>query len=82
LVLQLASCSSSQLLRAEIARGHNSLCGNLKESLLHGDLSYVDQIFNMSTIMPGKFFSMNCDVVDYSVAHTRTLSYLVAGLND
>jgi hypothetical protein len=67
------------LLRAEIARRPNSLCRNLKESLLHRDLSYVDQMFNMSTITPGKFFSMNCDVVDYSVAHT--FSYLVAGLN-
>jgi hypothetical protein len=72
--------SSSQLLRAEIAPRHNSLRGNLKERLLHGDLSYVDQMFNLTTVTPGKFFNTNCDVVDYSMAHT--LSYLVAGLND
>jgi hypothetical protein len=28
----------------------------------------------------GNFFSMNCDAVDYSMAHIP--SYLVAGLND
>jgi hypothetical protein len=34
----------------------------------------------MTTITSGKFFNIDCDVVDYSMAHI--LSYLVAGLND
>jgi hypothetical protein len=33
----------------------------------------------MTTITSGNF-NMNCDVVDYSMAHI--LNYLVAGLND
>jgi hypothetical protein len=37
-------------------------------------------MFNMTTIMPGNFFHMNCDAVDYSTANI--LSYLVAGPND
>jgi hypothetical protein len=40
----------------------------------------VNQVFNMTTIMSGSFFTTNFDVVDYSTAHI--LSYLVAGLND
>jgi hypothetical protein len=44
---------------------------------LHGDLSPVNQVFNMTVITSGNFFSTNCDV-DYSKA--RVLSYLVAGL--
>jgi hypothetical protein len=32
----------------------------------------------MTTITSGNFFSMNCAVVDYSMAHI--LNYLVAGL--
>jgi hypothetical protein len=50
-----------------------------KESPLHGDLSSVNQVFNMTTITSGSFFNTNCDV-DYLMAYI--LSYLVAGLND
>jgi hypothetical protein len=51
----------------------------LKEGPLHGDLSSVNQVFNMTTITSSNF-NMNCVIVDYSMAHI--LSYLVAGLND
>jgi hypothetical protein len=47
---------------------------------MHGDLSSVNQVFNMTTVTSGNFFNTDCDVVDYSTAHI--LSYLVAGLND
>jgi D-ribose pyranose/furanose isomerase RbsD len=50
-----------------------------KERPLHGDLSSVNQVLNMTTITFDNF-NKNCDVVDYSTAHI--LSYLVAGLND
>jgi hypothetical protein len=50
------------------------------ERPLHGDLSSVNQVFSMTTIMCGNFFNTNCDLVDYSTAHI--LSYLAAGLND
>jgi hypothetical protein len=50
-----------------------------KERPLHGDLSFVNQMFDMTTITSGNFFNMNYDV-DYSTAHI--FSYLVAGLND
>jgi hypothetical protein len=50
-----------------------------KERPLRGDLSSVNQVFNMTTIMSGNFFNMNCDVVDYSTAHI--LSYLIAYLS-
>jgi hypothetical protein len=50
-----------------------------KERSLHGDLCPVNQVFSMTSIMSGNFFSTNCDV-DYSMAHI--LSYLVTGLND
>jgi hypothetical protein len=46
---------------------------------MHGDLSSVNQVFNMTTSKSGSFFNTNCDA-DYSTAHI--LSYLVAGLND
>jgi hypothetical protein len=36
-----------------------------KERPLHGDVSSVNQVFNMTTVMSTKFFNMNCDVVDY-----------------
>jgi hypothetical protein len=51
-----------------------------KQRPFHGDLSSVNQMFNMTTITSGSFFSTNCDAVHYSTAHI--LSYLVAGLND
>jgi hypothetical protein len=51
-----------------------------KERPLYGDLSSVNEVFNMTTIMSGNFFNTNCDAVDYSIAHT--LSYLVADLTD
>jgi hypothetical protein len=50
-----------------------------KERPVHGDLSSVNQVFNITTIMSGNFFNTNCDVVDYLMAHI--LSYLAAGLN-
>jgi hypothetical protein len=40
----------------------------------------LNEVFNMTTFMPGNFFNMNCSVVDYSTAHI--LHYLIAGLND
>jgi hypothetical protein len=46
---------------------------------LHEDLSSVNQVFSMTTIMSGNFFNTSCDV-DYSMAHIP--SYLNAGLND
>jgi hypothetical protein len=51
-----------------------------KERPLHGDLSSVNQVFNMTTIMSANFFNTNYDVVDYSTAYI--LSYLFARLND
>jgi hypothetical protein len=51
-----------------------------KEEPLHGDLSSVNQAFNMTTVTSGNFFSTNCGAVDYATAHI--LSYPVAGLND
>jgi hypothetical protein len=42
---------------------------------LHGDVSSVNQVFNMTIITSGNFFNTNCDVVDYSTTHI--LSYLV-----
>jgi hypothetical protein len=46
-----------------------------KERSLHGDLSSVNQVFNVTTITSGNFLNMNCDVVDYLMAHI--LSYLL-----
>jgi hypothetical protein len=46
-----------------------------KQRPLHGDYSFVNEVFNMNTITFGKFFNTNC-VVDYLTAHI--LSYLVA----
>jgi hypothetical protein len=44
---------------------------------LLGDLSSVNQVFDVNIITSGNF-NRNCDV-DYSTAHV--LSYLVAGMN-
>jgi hypothetical protein len=49
-----------------------------KERSLDGDLSSVNQVFNLITITSGNF-NMNGDV-DYSKVHI--FSYLVAGPND
>jgi hypothetical protein len=51
-----------------------------KQRPLHGDLSFVNQVFYMATITSGNFFNTNCDVFNYLMAHI--LSYPVAGLND
>jgi hypothetical protein len=48
-----------------------------KERPLNGDLSSVNQVFNMITIMSG-IFNTNCYVVDCLTAHI--LSYPVADL--
>jgi hypothetical protein len=39
-----------------------------EERPLRGDVSFVNQVFNMTTITCGNSFSTNCDV-DYSTAH-------------
>jgi uncharacterized Fe-S cluster-containing radical SAM superfamily protein len=51
-----------------------------KKRSLHGDLSSVNQAFNMTTITSGNFFNTNSDAVDYLMAHI--VSYFIAGLND
>jgi hypothetical protein len=50
-----------------------------KERPLRGGLTSVNQVFNITNITSGNFFSTNCDV-DYSMADV--LSYVAAGLND
>jgi hypothetical protein len=49
-----------------------------KERPLHGDSSFVNQVFNMTMITSGNFFNTNCDV-DHLTANI--LIYLVTGLN-
>jgi hypothetical protein len=46
-----------------------------KENPSHGDLSSVNQVFNVTTITSGNFLDTN-----YSTAHI--LSFLAAGLID
>jgi hypothetical protein len=54
-----------------------------KEWSMNADLSSVNQVFNMTTIMSGNF-NTNCDAPDHLTTHTSVISlqaWIISALN-